>query len=86
MDQKLKIGGTIGYGYSHSEFLFRQFKALRLHEIPQDAAEAVRAHSGKSPGYCCMIGRGPNLSLLGHMTRLLFCLYVKLFKEHMLMN
>ena len=26
-----------------------------------------------------MIGRGPNLCLLGHVTGLLFCLYVKLF-------
>ena len=36
-------------------------------------------HSGKGPGYCYMIGRGPNSCLLGHVTGLLFCLYVKLF-------
>ena len=40
---------------------------------------AVLSHSGKGPGYCYMIGRGPNSCLLGHMTGLLFRLYVKLF-------
>ena len=44
-----------------------------------DAAGAVRAHSGKGPGYCYMIGRGPNTSLLGEVTVLLFFLYAKSF-------
>ena len=50
-----------------------------MHAILHDAAGAVRAHSGKGSGYCYMIGRGPNLCLLGHVTGLLFCLDVKLF-------
>ena len=44
-----------------------------------DAARAVRSHSGKGPGYCYVIRRWPNYFLLGHVTGLLFCLYVKLF-------
>ena len=79
MDQKFKFGGTIGYGDSYLEFLFRHFKVFRLHAILHNAAGAVRAHSGKEPGYCYMIGRGPNSCLLGHVTGLLLCLYVKLF-------
>ena len=43
------------------------------------AAGAVRAHSGKGPGYWYMIGRGPNSCLLGHVTGLQICLYVKPF-------
>ena len=39
----------------------------------------LRAHSGKGPGYCYMIGRGPNSCLLGLVTVLIFCLYVKIF-------
>ena len=35
--------------------------------------------TGKGPGYCYMIGRGPNCCFLGHVTGLLFCLYVKIF-------
>ena len=73
MNQKIKFGGTIGYGDSYLEFLFRQFKVVRLHAMLHDAAGAVRAHSGKGPGYCYMIGRGPNSCLLGHVTGLLLC-------------
>ena len=60
------------------EFLFRHLKVFRLHAILYDAAGAVRADSGKVPGYSYMIGRGPISCLLGHVTGLLFCLYVKL--------
>ena len=79
MDQNFKLGGTIGYMDSYLEFSFRHFKVFRLHAKLHDAAGALRAHSGKGPGYCYMIGRGPNSCLLGHVTGILFCLYVKLF-------
>ena len=77
MDQKFKFGGTIGYGDSYLEFLFRLFNVFRLHTTLHDAAGAARAHSKKGPGYCCMVGRGPNSCSLGHVTGLLICLYVK---------
>ena len=72
LDQKFKIGGTIGYGNTYLELLFRHLKVFRLHAKLRDAAGAVRAHSGKGPGYCYMIRRGPNSCLLGHVTGLLF--------------
>ena len=77
MDQKFKFGGLIGYGNSCLDSVFRYSKVFRLHAILHDAAGAVRAHSGKGPGYCYMFGRGPNSCLLGHVTVLLFFLYVK---------
>ena len=70
-DQKFEFGGTIGYGDSYLEFLFLHFKVFRLHS-KHDAAGAVRAHSGKGPGYRYMIGRGPNSRSLGLVTGLLF--------------
>ena len=79
MDQKFKFGGLIGYGNSYLDSVFRYSKVFRLHAILHDAAGAVRAHTGKGPGYCYMIGRGPNSCLLGHLTGLFFCLYVNLF-------
>ena len=79
MDQKFKFGGLVGYGKSHLDSVCRYSKVFRLHAILHDAAAAVRAHSGKGPGYCYMIGRGPNSCLLGHVTGLLFRLYVKIF-------
>ena len=57
--QKIKFGGIIGYGNSYLDSVFRCSKKSRLHAILHDAAGAVRAHSGKGPGYCYMIGRGP---------------------------
>ena len=79
MDQKFNFCGTIGYGDSFLEFSFRHFKIFRLHAILDDAAGSVRAHSVKGLGYCYMFGRGPNSCLLGHVTELLVCLYVKIF-------
>ena len=79
MDQKFKFGGLIGYGNSCLDSVFRYSKVFRLHAISHDAAGSVRSQTGKGPGYCYMIGRGPNSCLLGHVTGLLFCLYVKLF-------
>ena len=60
MDQKFKFGGLIGYGNSYLDSVFRNSKVFRLHAKLHDAAGAVRSHSGKGPGYCYMIGRGPN--------------------------
>ena len=79
MDQNFELGGLIGYGKSYLDSVFRYFQVFRLHAILQDASEAVRAHSNKGPAYCYMIGRGPTSCLLGHVTGLLFCLYVKIF-------
>ena len=78
-DHKFKFGGLIGYGSSYLDSVFRYSKVLRLHAILQDAAGAFRSHTGKGRGYCYMIGRGPNSCLLGHVTGLLLCRYVKLF-------
>ena len=78
IDQKIKFGGTIGYGDSYMDSVFRCSKVFRLHAILHDAAGAVRTHSGKGPGYCYMIGRGTNFCLLGHLTGLFFCFNVKL--------
>ena len=79
MDQKFKFGGLIGYGKSFLDSRLCYSKVFRLHAILNDAAGAVRSHSGEGPGYCYMIGRGPNSCLLGHVTGLLFCFYVKIF-------
>ena len=55
-NQKLKLGGAIGYWDSYLEFFFRHFKVSRIHAILHDAAGAVRAHSDKGLGYCYMSG------------------------------
>ena len=72
MDQKFKFGGFIGYGNSYLDSVFRYSKVFRLHAILHDAAGALRSYKGKGPGYCYVIGRGPNFRLLGHVTGLPF--------------
>ena len=79
-DQKLKFGGTIGYGNSYLEFSFRHFKVFGLHAKLLDAAGAVRAQIGKGPGYCYTIGRRPNSCFRSHAAGLLFWLHSKLFQ------
>ena len=79
MDQKFKSGKTIGYGDSYLDSVFRYSKVFRLHAVLHNAAGAVRLQTGKGPGYCYMIGRGPNCCSFGHVTGLLFFLYVKIF-------
>ena len=79
MDQKFILGGTIGFGDSYLDSVFRYSKVFKLHAISYDAAGTVRLQTGKGLGYCYMIGRDPNCYLLGHVTGMLFCLYVKLF-------
>ena len=78
IDEKCEFGGLLGYGNSCLDSVFRYSKLFRLHAILQDAAGAVRTHSGKRPGYFYMIGRGTNSCVLGHVTGLLFCLHVKI--------
>ena len=73
MDQENPFGGLIGYGDSHLDIIFRFSKVFRLHALLHDAAGAVYLHNGKGPGYCYLIGRGPNSCLLGHVTGLLYC-------------
>ena len=64
MNQKFKFNGIFGCGDSYLEYLFRNFKIFTQHAMLHDAAGAVRAHSGKDPGYCYMIGREPNSYVL----------------------
>ena len=78
MEQKFKFAGLIVYGNSYLDSIVCYSKVFRLHAVLHDAAGAVRAHSGKGAGYCYLIGRGPNCCLLGHVTVLFFCLYVKI--------
>ena len=73
------VGGLIGYGDSYLESVLRYLKVFCLHAILHDAAGAVYTEKRKGPGYCYMIGRGPNWCLFGHITGLLFCLHLKFF-------
>ena len=76
VDQKFLHDRKIGYGDSYLDSVFRYSKEFRLLTRLQDAAGTVRLQTGWGPGYWYMIGRGSNCCLLGHVTGLLFCLYL----------
>ena len=81
MQQIFEFGGTFDYGESYLEYIIWDSEVIRLHAIQYDAAGAVIWHSGNSPGYWNVVGWGPNSRLLVHVTGLLVCLYVKLFRS-----
>ena len=79
MDQKFPFSGLIGYGNPYLDSILCYSKVFRLHAKLNDAGGAVQSHTGKGLRYCYMIGQGAKSCLLGHVTGLLFCLYVKIF-------
>ena len=79
MDQKVNFDRTIGCVDLYLDFKIHHFEVFRLYENLNDAAGAVRSHGDEGPGYSYKIGWGSKSCLLGHVTGLLFCLYVKFF-------
>ena len=79
VDQTFPLGGLIGHEISCLDSILCYTKVFRLHAVLHDAAGAVRSHTGKGPDYCYMFGRGPNSCLLGLVTGVLLCHYVKVF-------
>ena len=77
VDQKFLHGGKVGFGDSYLDSEFRYSKVFTLHAIIHDAVGGVQLQTGKGSGFCYMFGRGPNCCLLGHVTGLSFCLYIK---------
>ena len=83
MDQKYPFGVLIGYGNSCMDYFFAKSKIFRLHYDAAgsfyDAAGSVSSTTYTGPGYCYVLPRFPSSCFLGHVTRLFFCLYVKIF-------
>ena len=82
IDQKFPHEGRIGYGNSLLYFFFARSKIFRLHAILHDSAGAVKTTTDEGPGYCYMIPQFPSSCLLGHITGLFFCLYIKVHHHH----
>ena len=77
--KKITFGGTISYGDSYLELSVRHFKVFRLQALLHVFVGAEKSHGGEDLGHSHMIGQGPNSCLLGHVTGILFFLYLKLF-------
>ena len=78
-NQKFPHGGLIGYGNSFLVFFFARLKVFRLQAIIYDSAVAVKATTSKGPGYCYMLANVPSSCYLGHLTGLIFCVFIKFY-------
>ena len=76
IDQNFPHGG-LGYGNSILDFFLARSKVFRLHAILHDSAGAVKATTNQGPGFCYMLPQFPSSCLLGHITGLFFCVFIK---------
>ena len=56
--------GKLSYGLLYWDSAFRYSKVIRRQALLHDAAGAVGSQTGKRPGYCYMINRGPFFCLI----------------------
>ena len=77
-EQKFPHGGIIGYHISIVDYFLARLKVFQLHAILDDSAWAVKATTNHEPGYCYMIPEIPSSCLLGQITGLFFCIYIKM--------
>ena len=76
IDQNFPHGGLIGYGNSILDFFLARSKVFRLHAILHDSAGAVKATTNH--GWCDFYMLPQIPSLLGHITGLFFCIFIKI--------
>ena len=74
-------GGLIGMGNSLLDKYFNRWKILRLHAVIHDAAGYIKEKDSIGPGYLYALSCPINSCFIGHVTGLMFCIYVKLFHQ-----
>jgi len=75
------FGGVIGIGNSWLEPCFNWSKVFRLHASLHDAAGYIKGNRSLGPGYSYAIHCKISCCLVGHLSGIPFCLYMKLFKR-----
>ena len=81
-DNALKLrpyGGLIGIDNSSLDSYLNNSKILRLHAILHDAGGFIQELYTEGPGYSYMLPWKLNSCFTGHLTGILFCLYIKVF-------
>ena len=76
-------GGIIGIDNSSLDTYLKSFKVLRLHAILHDASGFIAEYSQKGPGYSYVLPCPITNAYVGHLTGLLFCMFVKTFKRNL---
>ena len=76
-------GGLIGIDNSSLDKYLKNSKILRLHAILHDAAGFIHEFCQQGPPYCYMFPWNCNNSLLGLLSGIAFCLFIKLKKPEL---
>ena len=76
-------GGLTGIDDSSLDKYLKDSKILRLHAILLDAAGFVDEIYNTGRTYCYMLPRRCNSSLIGHLSGITFCLFVKLIRPEL---
>ena len=76
-------GGLIGIDNSSLDTYLKSYKFLRLHAILHDASGFIAEYSQKGPGYSYVLPCPITNAYIGHLTGLIFFLFVKTFKRNL---
>ena len=82
IDRIAPFGGLIGIGDSTLETVFGGLKCFRMHAVLHDASGFMKTTYSRGVGYCYVFKSDtilPNSCLLGHITGLVYCLYLKFY-------
>ena len=71
--------GNIGIDKSSVDKYLKISTVLRLHAILHDAGGFIYEICNQTPGYSYMIPRKSSNCFSGHLSGILFCLYIKVF-------
>ena len=72
-------GGLIGIDNSSLDHQLKSFKVLRLHAVLHDAGVFIYERYKQGPGYSYMLPWKSSNCFSGHLSGILFCLYIKIF-------
>lgn len=70
-------GGLIGIDNSRLDRYLKFSKVLRLHAVLHDAAGFIKEYNQSGPGYAYALSCPINSCFVGHVSGLLFCLYIR---------
>ena len=74
-------GGLVGMGNSRLEKLLGRFRLFQVHAGLHDACGYMKSVYNRRPGYVYAAHCPINNSLLGHVTGLTYCAYLKYFSR-----
>ena len=73
------IALKLGIDNSSLDHQFKSFKVFRLHAVLHDAGGFIYERYNQGPGYSYMLPWKSSNCFSGHLSGILFCLYIKVF-------